>query len=180
MQSVARTQGLGSLREVVAVAEPFRKKIGRGVGDVVPMRANRHGTSARLLEHVPLFAGLPPRDLRRIASLADEVWFNAGRVVAEAGTPGSSFYVILDGEARVVRPGTDDTVRRLGPGDHFGELALLDGGTRTVTVIVDSTLDVMRIQRAAFRRMLLEEPEVAVRLLSNLASRIREIERALQ
>ena len=174
-----KNEGLGFPGEAVAMPDPFRKKIGRGVGEVVPMRSNRRGSSARMLAHVPLFAGLPSRDLRRVASLAEEVWFNAGRVVAEAGTPGSSFFVILDGEARVTRPGSGRTIRRIGPGEYFGELALLDAGTRTVTVIADTTLDLVRIRRAAFRTMLLEEPLVGVRLMAGLAARIREIERQL-
>lgn len=90
-------------------------RIGPTVGTVKPL-----GTSgARLLSHVPLFAGLSARDLRRVAGLAEETWFNPGRVVVQEGKPGSSFYaVILDGTARVTRRGR--TIRKLGPGDYFG------------------------------------------------------------
>jgi CRP-like cAMP-binding protein len=132
-----------------------------------------------VLSHVPLFAGLSQRDLRRIAVLAEEVWFNSGRVVVEEGRPGNSFYVILDGTARVVRGRGQRAIRRLGPGDHFGEMALLDGGPRSMTVIAESTLDAVRIQRSAFRRLLLREPEVGLRIMAGLAARVREHERQL-
>jgi hypothetical protein len=77
-------------------------RIGPTVGTVAPLG----GRGARLLSDVPLFAGLSARDLRRVAGLAEETWFNPGRVVVQEGKPGSSFYaVILDGTARVTRRG---------------------------------------------------------------------------
>jgi CRP-like cAMP-binding protein len=144
------------------------------VGTVRPL-----GTSGvRLLSHVPLFAGLSARDLRRVAGLAEETWFNPGRVVVQEGKPGSSFYaVILDGTARVTRRGR--TVRKLGPGDYFGELALLTGGPRTASVIAETSLDTIRIKRPAFRKLLLKEPEVGLRIMAGLAERIAECERQL-
>src|SRR4029450_5123593 len=101
---------------------------------------------------VPLFAGLSARDLRRVAGLAEETWFNPGRVVGQEGKPGSSFYaVILDGTARVPRRGR--TVRKLGPGDYFGELALLTGGPRTASVIAEASPDTIRSKRPRVRKV---------------------------
>lgn len=149
-------------------------RIGPTIGTVKPLGAS----GARLLSHVPLFAGLSARDLRRVAGLAEETWFNPGRVVVQEGKPGSSFYaVILDGKARVTRRGR--IVRKLGPGDYFGELALLTGGPRTASVIAETSLDTIRIQRAAFRKLLLTEPEVSLRIMAGLAERIAECERQL-
>jgi CRP/FNR family transcriptional regulator, cyclic AMP receptor protein len=149
-------------------------RIGPTVGTIRPL-----GTSGvRLLSHVPLFAGLSARDLRRVAGLAEETWFNPGRVVVQEGKPGSSFYaVILDGTARVTRRGR--TVRKLSPGDYFGELALLTGGPRTASVIAETSLDTIRIKRPAFRKLLLKEPEVGLRIMAGLAERIAECERQL-
>src|SRR5205809_4695098 len=149
-------------------------RIGPTVGTVKPLGSS----GARLLSNVPLFAGLSARDLRRVAGLAEETWFNPGRVVVQEGKPGSSFYaVILDGTARVTRRGR--TIRKLGPGDYFGELALLTGGPRTASVIAETSLDTIRIQRSAFRKLLLKEPEVALRIMAGLAERIAECERQL-
>jgi CRP-like cAMP-binding protein len=148
-------------------------RIGPTVGTVAPLGAS----GARVLSHVPLFAGLSARDLRRVAGLAEETWFNPGRVVVQEGKPASSFYVILDGTARVTRRGR--TVRKLSPGDHFGELALLTGGPRTASVIAETSLDTIRIQRPAFRKLLMKEPEVGLRLMAGLAERIAECERGV-
>lgn len=135
--------------------------------------------SVGLLSRVPLFEGLSNRELRKVASLAEEVWMNPGKVVIEEGEPGDAFFVLLDGAAKVTRRGTDRTLKRLGPGDHFGELALLDGGPRTATVVAESSLDVIRIGRAAFRRLLLSEPAVGLKIAGQLASWIREDQRRL-
>jgi CRP/FNR family transcriptional regulator, cyclic AMP receptor protein len=148
-------------------------RIGPTVGTVKPLGAS----GARVLSNVPLFAGLSNRDLRRVAGLAEETWFNPGRFVVEEGKQGSSFAVILDGTARVTRRGR--TVRKLGPGDYFGELALLTGGPRTASVIAETSLDTIRIQRQAFRKLLVKEPEVGLRIMAGLAERIAECERQL-
>jgi CRP-like cAMP-binding protein len=132
-----------------------------------------------VLARVPLFADLSSRDLRRVAGLAEETWFNAGRVIVEEGQPGSSFYVILDGEARVTKGRSGRVLSRLKPGDHFGEMALLDGQPRSATVIAETSLDAIRIKRAAFRELLKKEPEVGLRIMAGLASRVREYERQL-
>jgi CRP-like cAMP-binding protein len=150
------------------------KRFGPTVGTVAKLP---RGSGAHVLSRVPLFADLPPRDLRRVAALAEETWFNAGRVVVEEGQPGSSFYVILDGEARVTKGPAGRTLGRLGPGDHFGEMALLDGQPRSATVIAESSLDTVRIRRAAFRTLLKREPDVGLRIMATLAARVRARER---
>ncbi len=151
-------------------------KIGRGIGTIAKLP---RGSGARVLSAVPLFAGLHQRDVRRVASVAEETWFNAGHVVVQEGEPGSSFYVILDGEARVTKGASGRTVARLKAGDYFGELALLDGGPRSATVIAETSLDAVGIQRSAFRKMLTQEPEVGLRIMAGVAARLREYERQL-
>lgn len=152
-----------------------RKPMGPTVGTVQKLGPS----GASVLSHVPLFAGLAPRDLRRMASLMEEVWFAPGRVLVEEGKPGTAFYVILDGEARIVRGKSGRTIMRLGPGHWFGEMSLLDGGPRTATVIAETSLDAIRIKRSEFRKMVLKEPEVGLRLMVGLAGRIRQYERQL-
>jgi hypothetical protein len=120
-------------------------RIGPTVGTVAPLG----GRGARPLSHghsSPAFrqgtsGGWPDWPRRP--------WFNPGRVVVQEGKPGSSFYaVILDGTARVTRRGR--TIGKLGPGDYFGELALMTGGPRTASVIAETSLDTIRIQRPRF------------------------------
>jgi CRP/FNR family cyclic AMP-dependent transcriptional regulator len=130
-----------------------------------------------LIGRVPLFDGLSRAHLGRVAALTEEVTYNAGRIIVKKDTPGRAFYVIVDGTARVVK-GKIVTARReaeLGPGDFFGELALLDGERRAATVIATTQLTTIRIERIAFRRLLREEPELALKLLEGMARRTREI-----
>ena len=129
------------------------------------------------LAQVPLFQGLSPRHLRRIADLAQEERLMEGATVVKTGQPGDSFYVILEGEAKVVN-GAGRTINRLLPSDYFGEISLIDGGPRTATVIADSPMTVLTLERPAFRRMVESEPEVAVKILAYIASMLRRLQRS--
>ena len=133
----------------------------------------------RLLGGVPLFAGLSQRDLKRIGALAEEVWFPPGDHVIDEGKPALAFYVILDGTARVARGAAKRVLGHLGPGDYFGELSLIDGSVRSASVIAETTLDVIRLKRTAFRQVLRREPDVALRIMSGMAARVRALEHDL-
>jgi CRP-like cAMP-binding protein len=127
------------------------------------------------LAEVPLFAGLSRRHLRRIAELADEVSYRDGRTVVEAGLPGAAFFVVVAGRVKVY-PGAIPTGRpraRLGPGEFFGEMAILDGGPRSATVVADGTVTLLRLPRSAFLKIVAKEPTVAVKIMAGLAGRLR-------
>jgi CRP/FNR family cyclic AMP-dependent transcriptional regulator len=130
---------------------------------------------ARILEQVPLFAGLSKRHLRKLADRADEVDFVEKEVIVEAGQSGGTFYVILQGEAKVMRNGK--TMAKLEPGDFFGEISLLDGGPRTASVVADTPVVAVRIFKRSFDRMLAEESGVAAKILEVVARRLRDAER---
>ena len=130
-----------------------------------------------LLAQVPLFAGLSRRHLKQIAEHADEVAFREGETIVETGQPGGSFYVILEGEAKVARHGK--TVGRLGPGEFFGEISLLDGGTRSATVTAATPVVAIRIFKRSFDRVVAKEPTVAAKILAVVARRLREAERTI-
>jgi len=94
--------------------------------------------------------------------------------MVRAGDPGKSFYVLLDGSARVVRPGR--RARRLGPGDYFGEMALLDSAPRSADVVADSDLLTLTIDRSGFLKLLRADPVMSEALLRTLAARLRAAE----
>ena len=130
------------------------------------------------LARVPLFSSLSSRHLKRLADSMKEVRYMEGAPVVKEGQEGDSFYVILQGEAKVVGPeGT--AVNRLLPGDFFGEISLLDGGARTATVTTETPVTMLELKRTAFLRMLKDESDVAVKLLSHTASLLRRTERSL-
>jgi CRP-like cAMP-binding protein len=126
------------------------------------------------LAEVPLFEGLPKRHLRRIAKLARIRRFAAGSVLVRTGDPGRSFYVLLDGEAKVSRPG--GRARRLGVGDYFGEMALLDDAPRSADVVAVGEVLALTIDRPGFTKLLRAEPALSLTLLSTLAGRLRAAE----
>jgi len=104
-------------------------------------------------------------------------WAASGIDDSEGGLVRAGRRGLVDGTAKVVR-GKMVTARReaeLGPGDFFGELALLDGERRAATVIATTQLTTIRIERNAFRRLLREEPELAIKLLEGMARRTRRI-----
>jgi CRP-like cAMP-binding protein len=126
------------------------------------------------LEQVPLFEGLPKRHLRRVAKLARVRRFAAGSTLVRAGDPGRSFFVLLDGSAKVVRRG--GRTRRLGVGDYFGEMALLDGAPRSADVVAEGEVLALTIDRGGFSTLLSAEPTLARTLLRTLAARLRAAE----
>jgi CRP/FNR family transcriptional regulator, cyclic AMP receptor protein len=128
----------------------------------------------KFMRGVPLFAGLLPSELDRIAMVMHPLHLSPGQLVCAEGDPGHQFYVIADGEAAVEHGG--HTVAKLHPGDYFGELAILDRGPRSATVraLSDSRMYVLHEQ--SFVGVLTEVPALAQKLLASLASRLRDAE----
>jgi CRP-like cAMP-binding protein len=127
-----------------------------------------------MLATVPLFARLKPRDLQRLAGRMSERRWNEGETVIAEGKGGIGFWVIQDGSATVSVRG--EIVRSLGPGDHFGEIALLDDGPRTATVTAATDLRCQGLVAWEFGPFVQENPEVAWPMLQTLATRLREAE----
>ena len=138
-----------------------------------PTPAKKPGV--RSLAKVPLFQGLSQTHLRSVAALAEEIRYSPGRMIVRTGTPGVAFYVIVEGNAKVLRGkiASAKGTWELGPGDFFGEMALLDGGPRTASVVAETPLTTIRIERASFRQMLRSEPDIALKLLETMAVRMR-------
>ena len=129
------------------------------------------------LADVPLFSALSRRHLKHVAALTQEEQFDEGDTLAEEGQPGDTFYVLLQGEARVERRGR--RMARLLPGDFFGEIALIDGGPRTASVVAETPVETLTIHRKRFRRVLEEDPSIVVRMLEELSRRLRNQQRSL-
>jgi len=126
-----------------------------------------------VLVDIPLFADLSRRHLGKVAALGRTKRFPARTSIVTAGTNADAFYVILDGKA-TVRAGN----RRipLTTGDYFGEMALLDGGVRSASVVADTEMLVMAIARRGFLKLLESEPKIAISIMSTLAHRVRSMQ----
>jgi CRP/FNR family cyclic AMP-dependent transcriptional regulator len=126
------------------------------------------------LRRAPLFAGLPARQLRRLARASGITDRREGTTVVKEGATGSVFYVILDGKAKVIRRGR--TVARLKAGDFFGEMALLDGEPRTASVVTETDARFLTLSRKDFREALDADATLSKRIMQEMAGRIRELE----
>jgi CRP-like cAMP-binding protein len=128
----------------------------------------------QILSRVPLFEKLAPRELDKVAKQMKERTFAAGDTVTTEGEGGVGFFVVEDGNATVSVRGS--TVGTLGPGDHFGEIALIDKGPRSATIVADSNLRCRGMTAWEFRPLIQEHSEMAWPLLEALVARLRESE----
>ena len=126
-----------------------------------------------VLVDVPLLAGLSRRNLGKVAALGRTKRFPARTSIVTAGTNADAFYVILDGRA-TVRAGQRRIA--LAAGDYFGEMALLDGGVRSASVVADTEMLVMAIARRGFLKLLESEPKIAISIMGTLANRVRSMQ----
>jgi CRP/FNR family transcriptional regulator, cyclic AMP receptor protein len=121
--------------------------------------------AAELLRQVPLFSDLDQRELQDIASAMKSRTFSSGQEIAVEGESGVGFFVIEDGQAKVT--GGGDEVRTLGPGDYFGEVALITQGPRTATVTAATDLKTYGMTFWEFRPLVEDTPSLAWKMLQS-------------
>src|SRR5579875_3391666 len=123
-----------------------------------------------VLRELALFSTLSEEELAEVAEAAELARFGAGEVVFREGEASSGCYVIRSGHAA----GRALTLARFGPGDMFGELAMVDDGVRSATVTALDELQTIAIRGEAMRRLLRQQPEIAVKMIAALAQRLRQ------
>jgi CRP-like cAMP-binding protein len=123
-----------------------------------------------LIRKVPLFARCSRAELKEIALLADEIDLHEGKEMTREGAPGREFFVLLEGTADVKK--NRRRVNRLGPGDFFGEIALVSHEPRTATVIATSPVRALVITDRSFRRLLDDAPQVQTKVMEAMAERL--------
>ncbi len=131
----------------------------------------------KMLAGVPLFAELSKRDLQALARSAKEVRHREGAILAREGEPGIGFFLILDGTAAVTVRGRDRA--KMGPGDFFGEISLLDNGPRSATVTAATPIHVMGLTQWVFKRLVESNPTIALKMLKTMAARLRASSREI-
>jgi CRP-like cAMP-binding protein len=130
----------------------------------------RKNSKIELLKRVPLFAGCSKKELQRIATLADELDLREGKKLIREGEPGREFFVLVDGTAAISRKGK--VVDRAGSGEFFGEMALVADRPRNATVTATSPVTVLVITAQSFRRLVEENPLIALKVMRAVAERI--------
>jgi CRP-like cAMP-binding protein len=130
-----------------------------------------------VLALVPLFRGLSRKQLKALAGSFEVADFMADHSIVRKGEKGDAFYVVLTGQARVVSG--RKFLTRLLPGDHFGEIAVIDGGPRTASVISESPMTLAILTQRRFQAAMREDPELAFHMMTELAKMFRRVNEAL-
>lgn len=125
----------------------------------------------KMLKAVPLFSNCSDRELKALSRVLREVDFKAGKTICSEGETGLGLHIIADGEAKVIIRGR--TRARVGPGDFFGEVALLDGGPRTASVVAETDVKALALPVWQFRETLREHPSITFKMLEVVAERLR-------
>ena len=128
--------------------------------------------STDLLKNVPLFQGLKDKELKQLATTFTERKFSPGQDLTAEGGTGVGFFVIDSGSA-TVKVG-DEVRRTLGPGDYFGEIALIDDGPRSATVVATAEMTCRGMAPWEFKAFLAEHPEAAWAVMQTLVRHLRE------
>jgi CRP/FNR family cyclic AMP-dependent transcriptional regulator len=130
-----------------------------------------------LLANVPLFSELSPQELERVARVAVPRSYPKGVRVFHEGDTSDACYVVKEGDLRVTREHSDGraiSLATLGPRDIFGELAMLDGGTRSASIETLSDCELLALPAADMRRVIADHGEIAAKLIAALTRRLRE------
>ncbi len=135
------------------------------------LRKLKTSDKAEALQKVPLFAACTPAELQEISGLSTDADVTDGQVLCNEGERGHEFFVLVSGTAAITNESGLNTV--VGPGEFFGELALLDDGPRTATVTMTSDGHVLALSGTEFRAVLRAAPTIAVRMIPVLGSRLR-------
>ena len=125
-----------------------------------------------LIASVPLFTGFNRREIEAVGRLMDEVDVKDGRVLMREGAAGREFFIVISGTVRVERNGRK--INELGPGDFMGEIALIDRGPRTATVIAAEPCRLLVLDIGGFRTLVSKYPSVQGKIMKALAERLRE------
>jgi len=129
-----------------------------------------------LLKTVPLFATCDKREIERLGMLAEEVDLPAGRVLFRQGDTAQEMFIVVSGQVRIERDGA--VLANSGPGDFFGEIALVAGGPRTATATCVTSCRLLVLGRRDFHSLMDEFPGLKMRVLETLAKRVRALDTA--
>lgn len=123
------------------------------------------------LARVPVFAQCTPDEIRAIAAVAQESFFQPAQIIVTQGTPGQAFYLILSGRVEILRDGV--SLGAFTAGDFFGEMSLLDSAPRSATIRAIDGTSCLMLSSWDFKALLEQHPSIAIKLLEVLSRRLR-------
>ena len=141
------------------------------------MSKKSEGLLIESIRSVSLFSGLKESQLKSIANACKDRTFETGQVIVKEGESGTGFYLIAEGSVEVQRKGK--AISKLGSGDFFGEMSLLDNQPRSADVVASTTTKCFVLTGWAFAGLLKSKPDIAVNMIKELISRLRGTDKAL-
>ncbi len=130
-----------------------------------------------MLEKSPLWSGIGKQDFKEIVKLAKQSKFASGDFIVRKGEEGAGFYLVLDGAVEIRSDG--NTLSRLGPGQFFGEMSVVDAQPRSADVVAVEPSRVLVLSAWSFKSLVSERPRIAVKMLQEFVRRLRNTDRAL-
>ena len=130
--------------------------------------------TVELLRNVDLLEGLTTKELEAVADVCKRAQFRTGENIITQGDPSARLYIIVDGTADVLVHGTK--VEAIGPGDYFGEIAVIDGQPRAATVRATSPVSALSLANFNVKRLLRTMPNIGFKMLRKACERIRALE----
>ena len=137
----------------------------------MPAMSLHRDVKMQLIRTIGLFSGCTIDELHEVAAIADEIDLRAGKLLTTEDTDGREFVVIIEGQAEVAKHG--EVVATIGPGDYFGEIALIDGGPRSATIVAATDLVCYGLTFWEFRPLVEGNGSIGWKLLQALAKRLR-------
>jgi len=131
---------------------------------------------AELLSAIPMFEDLGPDDVAALAKAVVPRQFSAGQVIIHMGEPGTSMFIVVDGNVNIHLPGEQSrriSLKDIAAGEYFGELSLFDDKPRSASAVATTDTKLLELDRATLSTYLQSRPHAAIVLLSTLAARLR-------
>ncbi len=131
-----------------------------------------------MLEKSSLWSGLSKKDLKSIVRLSKERTYETGDVIVQKGEGGVGFYLILEGSVEIRSDGT--TIAKLGPGQFFGEMSVIDNQPRSADVVAVEPSRCLILSAWSFNALISENPKIALKMLQEFVRRLRSTNQALR
>lgn len=125
------------------------------------------------LRGLDLFSRVSTRDLSELAGVVHEENYPSGAAIVREGDFGDCMYILVEGEVSITREG--HLIKRLKPGEFFGEMSLFDGETRSATASATTRLRLLRLERTDLLHLMDEQPSIAIAMCQTLSSRVRDL-----
>jgi CRP/FNR family transcriptional regulator, cyclic AMP receptor protein len=139
---------------------------------IMKLQGEENEAVIAMLEKNPLWSGLDRRDLKAILKVAMERKFGTGEIILSRGEGGVGFYLIRDGSVEIKSDG--NILAKLGPGQFFGEMAILDNQPRSADVVAAEQSTCLIVSEWSFKALISENPKIALNMLQEFARRLRE------